>query len=117
MKKMISGFAFTMVLVFSSSIPSLAGGEITRSFKLTRESKISGQVLKEGDYSVKFMDDKEGELIVLKGKKEVVKANYKFKPLTASASENAVAYTQNGDGVLHLIRIEFKGMKSALIFE
>ena len=117
MKKMISGVVFSMVLVFSLSSSSLAGGEITRSFKLTRESKVSGQVLKEGDYSVRFMDDKEGELVVLKGKKEVVKVNYKFKELKESAAENAVAYTQNGDGALHLKRIEFKGMKSALVFD
>ena len=117
MKKMISGLVLSVVVMGSLVASAFAGGEVTKSLKLTRESKLSGQVLQEGDYSVRFMDDKEGELVVMKGKKEVVKVNYKFKELKETAPENAVAYTQNGDGALYLKRLEFKGMKSAIVFE
>lgn len=116
-RKLAVSLAVSMIMVFSLALSTLAGGEVTKSFKLTRESKVNGQVLKEGDYAVKFADDKEGELILLKGKKEIAKANYKFKELKESAADNAVAYSMDGDGSLHLKRLEFKGMKTAIVFE
>lgn len=121
MKKLVRrlavGLAASMVMVFSLSLSTFAGGEVTKSFRLTRDSRVNGQVLKEGDYAVRFADDKEGELVLLKGKKEVAKASYKFKELKESAADNAVAYSMDGDGSLHLKRLEFKGSKTAIVFE
>ncbi len=116
MKKMISGLVLSLVLVASLAMSAFAGGDVTKSFTLTRESKVNGQTLKEGEYTIKFADDKEGELVVLKGKKEVAKASYRFKEMK-SIPETVVVYSQNDDGSLTVKRLEFKGMKSALVLE
>ena len=93
------------------------GGEVTKSFTLTRDSKLDSATLTKGSYSVKFWDDKEGELVVMKGKNEVAKVKYKFMELKDSAPDNTVAYTLADDGSYKVKRIEFKGMKSAIVFE
>jgi hypothetical protein len=116
MKKMVSGLFLSFALVLSLAFPGFAG-EVTKSFTLTRDSKLVGAALSKGSYSVKFMDDKEGELVVMKGKNEVAKARYKFMELKDSASDNTVAYTVADDGTFTVTRIEFKGMKSAIVFE
>jgi hypothetical protein len=116
MKKMISGMFLSLAMVLSLASFSFAG-DVTKSFTLTRDSKVKGTQLAKGDYSVKFSDDKEGELILLKGKNEVAKLQYRFLELKNSPADNAVAYTVADDGSYTVRRIEFKGMKSAIVFE
>jgi hypothetical protein len=116
MKKLISGLVATMVMVFSLAVFSFAG-DVTKSFTLTRQTKVNGQLLKEGDYSVKFADDKEGELTIWRSRKEVARTTYKFQEMDKPAKADIVAYTQNDDGTMTITRLEFKGMKSALVFE
>lgn len=116
MKKLVSGIFLSFALVVTFSL-SAFGGEVTRSFTLTRDSKIDGASLTKGNYSVKFWDDKEGELVLMKGKNEVAKVKYKFKELTDAAPDNTVAYMLAEDGSYTVKRIEFKGMKSAIVFE
>ena len=116
MKKIVSGLFLSLALVLSLAFPGF-GGEVTKSFTLTRDSKLDGATLTKGSYSVKFMDDKEGELVIMKGKNEVAKAKYKFMSLKDSASDNTVGYAVADDGSFTVIRIEFKGMKSAIVFE
>ncbi len=116
MKKIVSGIFLSFALVLSLSLPGF-GGEVTKSFTLTRDSKLVGAPLTKGNYSVKFWDDKEGELLVMKGKNEVAKVKYKFMDLKDTAPDNTVAYTLADDGSYTVKRIEFKGMKSAIVFE
>jgi hypothetical protein len=116
MKRIVSGAFLSFALVLSLSLPSF-GGEVTKSFTLTRDSKLEGASLTKGSYSVKFWDDKEGELVVMKGRNEVAKVKYKFMELKESAPDNTVAYTIADDGSYTVKRIEFKGMKSAIVFE
>ena len=116
MKKMISGLLLSFAMVMSLALTSVAG-DVTKSFTLTRDSKLNGTPLTKGDYSVKFADDKAGELVVLKGKNEVAKVKYRFMELKNSSSDNAVAYSVADDGSYTVRRLEFKGMKSALVFE
>lgn len=116
MKKMFSGLFLSFALIMSLALQGF-GGEVTKSFTLTRDSKLDGASLSKGSYSVKFMDDKDGELVVLKGKNEVAKAKYKFEALKESAPDNTVRYTVADDGSFTVTRIEFKGMKSAIVFE
>jgi hypothetical protein len=116
MKKMVNGLFLSLALVLGLALPGF-GGEVTKSFTLTRDSKLDGATLSKGSYSVKFMDDKEGEMVVFKGKTEIAKAKYKFMALKDSAPDNTVAYTVADDGSFTVTRIEFKGMKSAIVFE
>ena len=116
MKRLVSGMILSFVLVSSMALSSF-GAEVTKSFTLTRDSKINGQLLTKGNYSVKFTDDKEGELVLMQGKKEVLKVNYKFTQLSDSPSDNKIAYSVAEDGSFSVKRIEFKGMKSAIVFE
>jgi NMD protein affecting ribosome stability and mRNA decay len=116
MKKIIGGLFLSFALVLSLAMSGF-GGEITKSFTLTRDSKLDGATLAKGNYSVKFTDDKEGELVVMKGKNEVAKVKYRFLDLKESAPDNIVAYTLADDGTYRVKRIEFKGMKNAIVFE
>jgi hypothetical protein len=116
MKKMVSGLFLSFALVLSLALPGF-GGEVKKSFILSRDSKLDGATLSKGSYSVKFADDKEGEMVILKGKNEVAKVKYKFMSLKDSAPDDTVAYSVADDGSFTVIRIEFKGMKSAIVFE
>src|SRR5262245_19484470 len=115
MKRLFGGMFLSLVLVLCVALSGFAA-EVTKSFTLTRDSRINGQLLTKGSYSVKFSDDKEGELVLLQGKKEVLKVNYKFTQLNAAPEDNKVAYTVAEDGSYSVRRIEFKGMKSAIVF-
>jgi hypothetical protein len=116
MKKTISALVASFVLVFALTASHFAA-DLTKSFTLTRDSKINGQAVKNGDYSVKYSDDKDGELILLKGKKEVVKSAYKLVQLSVAPSDDKVTYTVDDDGSFHVKRLEFKGSKAAISFE
>jgi hypothetical protein len=116
MKKMIGGLFLSFALILSLVSFSFAG-DVTKSFTLTRDSKLKGTNLTKGDYSVKFADDKEGELVLMKGKNEVAKVQYRFVELKNSPADNAVAYSVADDGSFTVRRLEFKGMKSAIVFE
>ncbi|MEW6131066.1 MAG: hypothetical protein AB1757_28810 [Acidobacteriota bacterium] len=116
MKKTIYAMVASFALVLSLALSNVAA-DVTKSFTLTRDSKIKGQPLTKGDYSVKFADDKEGELVVMKGKKEIVKSTYKIITLNEAPSDNKIAYTVSEDGSFTVKRIEFKGSKTAISFE
>ena len=114
--KKISGLLLSFAMVLSLASFSFAG-DVTKSFTLTRDSKLKGTTLAKGDYTVKFADDKEGELVLLKGKTEVARVKYHFLELKNSPADNAVAYSVADDGSFSIRRLEFKGMKSAIVFE
>jgi hypothetical protein len=116
MKKTISAMVTSFVLVLSMSVSNIAA-DLTKSFTLTRDSKINGQAVNKGDYSVKYADDKDGELILLKGKKEVVKSAYKLVALSVAPSDDKITYSVDDDGSFHVKRLEFKGSKNAISFE
>jgi NMD protein affecting ribosome stability and mRNA decay len=91
--------------------------EVNRTITITRDSKIGGQTVTKGEYSVKFAEGKDGDLVLLKGKKEVVKASYKVTKLSQAAADNSVSYTAAADGSYQVKRIEFKGKSEAIAFE
>ena len=118
MKKFVSSVILGLVLATGLAIGSpVDAQEISRTVTITRDSKVGGQALTKGEYSVRFAEGKDGELVVLKGKKEVVKASYKVAKLDQPATDNSVAYTANADGSFHVKRIEFKGKKEAIVLE
>ncbi|MFY9573835.1 MAG: hypothetical protein WAV20_20745, partial [Blastocatellia bacterium] len=95
----------------------VSGQEVSRTVTITRDSKLGGQSLNKGEYSIKFAEGKDGDLVLLKGKKEVVKAPYKMTKLTQPAADNSVAYSAGTDGSFQVIRIEFKGKSDAIVLE
>ena len=91
--------------------------ETTRSIKITRASKLGDQTLAKGSYHIKFDEGKDGEIVFLQGKREVLKAAYKLIKLNGSPSDNVVVFTQGADGSFQIKRIEFKGKSDALSLE
>ena len=106
----------SMVGIVAGSTPASAQG-ITRSVVITRDSKIGGKQVSKGDYEIKFVEGKDGELVLLKGKQEVSKASYKVTKLAQPAANSAVAYNSTADGAYAVKRIEFKGKSEALVLE
>jgi hypothetical protein len=118
MKKLVSSIILGLVLATGLAVASpVDAQEVSKSITITRDSKVGAQAVNKGDYSVKFSEGKDGELVVLKGKKEVVKTSYKIVKLAQPATDNSVAYTANADGSFRVKRIEFKGKNEAIVLE
>lgn len=75
---------------------------------------LAGRQIQKGSYSIKFDDDKDGDLVFMKGSGEVARAPYKLVKLNKAAAETIVAYMIADDGSYRIHRIEFKGMAVAL---
>jgi len=119
MKKLISSLIVTMVMATGLAVASTPASaqEVSRTVTITRDSKLGGQALAKGDYSIKFVEGKDGDMVLLKGKKEVAKVSYKWTKLAQPAGNNAVAYDAGSDGSYLLRRIEFKGKSEAIVLE
>lgn len=111
-------WAILLGVVFAiGGILQAAAQEATRSITISREAKVGAQVVNKGEYSIKFVEDKEGELTLLKGRREVVKVPYKLTKLDKPAPETVVIYGAGENGSFKLRRIELKGYDSALAIE
>src|SRR5262245_10994052 len=100
-----------MVAVLALSvlaIPSFAQ-EVTKAISFARDGKLGGQPLLKGNYSIRFVDDKDGQLVVLRGSKEVSRATYRLEKLSRPAPDTVVIYNVGADASLKISRIEFKG--------
>ena len=118
MKRLVSFLILGLVMATGLAIASpVSAQEVSRTVTITRDSKLGGQALIKGEYSIKFVEGKDGDLVLLKGKKEVLKASYKVTKLAQPATDNAVAYTTGADGSFHVKRIEFKGKSEAIVLE
>jgi hypothetical protein len=118
MKKWITAAAlmFGLVAVVAAETP-VSAQEVTKSVTITRDSRLGGKQVTKGGYDLKFVEGKEGELVLLKGKVEVTKSTYKVIKLNRPAADNGVAYIANDDGSFVVKRIEFKGKSEALVLE
>jgi hypothetical protein len=118
MRRFINSYVIVMALVFgiTTALPAWAQ-ESSRTVKLNRASRLGGQSLPQGEYTVKFTEGKGGDAVFLRGKKEVVKAAYETTDLSAPASDTIVVFRAADDGSLQIARIEFKGMKTALVLK
>jgi hypothetical protein len=113
---LVVGLAVLAVSVAATAAPADAQ-EVSRSVMITRDTKIGGQAVTKGEYSLKFVEGKDGQLVVLKGKREVAKSSYKMTNLDRPAADNSVIYTASDDGSFLIKRIEFKGKSAALVLE
>ena len=118
MKRLVSSLILGLVMATGLAIASPASAqEVSRSVTITRDSKLAGQDLIKGDYSIKFVEGKDGDLVLTKGKKEVAKASYKVVKLAQPATDTSVIYMSNPDGTFRVKRIEFKGKSEAISLE
>lgn len=118
MKQLVSSLVVGLVLACGLAMASPADAqEVSRSVTITRDSKVAGQDLIKGDYSIRFVEGKDGDLVLMKGKKEVAKASYKIVKLAQPAADTSVVYMANADGTYRVKRIEFKGKSEAISFE
>ena len=107
---------FALFIAIGLAALPINAQQVDRSITINRDGKVGDQPLAKGSYTIKFAEDKEGELVILKGKKEVVKATYEITKLTEPSPETAVTYTLASDGSYQVKRIEFKGKNTAIEF-
>ena len=114
--KKIFGAAFLTAILAALTIPGLAQN-VTHSLAFSRQAKLGGQTLQPGKYNVAYDEKKDGEAVVTKDGKEVLKAAYKRAELSNVPADSAVVFVAAGDGSFKVRRIEIKGSKTALVFE
>ena len=107
---------FALFIAIGLAALPINAQQVDRSITINRDGKVGDQPLAKGSYTVKFAEDKDGELVILKGKKEVMKATYELTKLNEPSPENAVTYTLAADGSYQVKRIEFKGRNTAIEF-
>ena len=118
MKRVLSSLILGLVMATGFALASpVEAQEVTRTITITRDSKLAGQSLSKGEYSIKFAEGKDGELILFKGKKELFKAPYTVTTLTQPAADNSVAYNASGDGSYQVKRLEFRGKTEAIVLD
>src|SRR2546423_11768509 len=67
MKRFVSSIIVGLVLATGLAVASpVDAQEVSRTITVTRDSKVGGQSLTKGEYSVKFAEGKDGELVVMK---------------------------------------------------
>ena len=91
--------------------------EVSRAITIQRDTRLGTEVLAKGEYDVRFVEGKEGEVVFLRGRREVLKATFSSAKLEKDAPYTVVVSTPNDDGTYQLKRIEFKGKGSALVFD
>ncbi|MFP5264646.1 MAG: hypothetical protein ACLGJB_22390 [Blastocatellia bacterium] len=117
MKRMINSLAASLALVIGLAVVPAHGQEVSRTIVIKRDTRLGSEVLPEGEYAVKFVDGQAGEIVFLRGKREVLKATFTVVKIDHSPSGNMVVSAADPDGSYQLKRIEFKGKTAALLFD
>jgi hypothetical protein len=96
---------------------STFGQEAVRTITINRDGKVGGQLLTKGDYTIKFVEGRDGEAVFMRGKREVARVSYEITSLKAVAADTLVVFKLADDGSLVISRIEFRGMGTALVIK
>jgi hypothetical protein len=107
----------SLAVVLAAVVAPAFGQPVSKSLVLNRQVTIGSQKLPAGDYSIRFIDDQDGQLVITRGAREVAKAPYKLVKLNRPAQDSAVIYSVAADGSYTVSRLEFKGMNVAVSFE
>jgi hypothetical protein len=105
------------MLLGTSALMPVFGQDSSKSVTISRDTKVGGQTLEKGNYTVKFAEGKDGEIVFLRGKREVARVSYAASKLTSAADDTTVIYKLAADGSVKVSRIEFKGMDTALVLK
>lgn len=108
--------ALLVAMVGILAVSALAQS-VSHTLVFSRPAKIGSQMIQPGKYAVAYDEKKEGELIVTKDGKEMLKAAYKLVELPSAPADSAVIFVAAGDGSFKVRRIEIKGSKTAVVFE
>ncbi len=106
-----------LIVLFGSAAIAANAQDVTRSITLNRDAKIGGHLLAKGDYTIKFVDGKDGQLTVFRGGREVAKANYRVAKQNKPAQDTVLILNAAGDGSFQVSKIEFRGLINTLIIE
>lgn len=118
MKRLVSSLILGLVMATGLAFASpVEAQEVSRTITITRDSKLGGQAVTKGEYSIRFAEGKDGDLVLFKGKKELLKVPYKVTKLAQPATDNVVAYIAAGDGSYQVTRLEFKGKSDAIVLQ
>jgi hypothetical protein len=110
--------ALAVLLVFGLglAVPARAQ-DVTKPITINRTGKLGGKKLDTGSYQIKFSDDKDGQLSVFQGGREIFRATYRLVKLARPAPDTVVIFSIAADGSYQISSIEFKGMSSSLVIE
>lgn len=114
--KTVYSMALLVAILGALTLPAMAQS-VTRQLTISRQAKLGGQMIQPGKYNVAYDEKKDGDLVVSKDGKEVLKAVYKLVELSNVPADSAVVFAAAGDGSYKVRRIEIKGSKTALVFE
>lgn len=118
MKKIMSVMALGLTLMFGfAATVQVSAQEVSRTITLRRDTKLGTEVLPKGEYAIKFVDGKDGEVVFMQGRHEVLKATFTLAKLDKTPADSVVVSSANDDGSFQLKRIEVKGKSTALVFE
>jgi hypothetical protein len=119
MKKRINKTIGAMLLaaVLAALTVTATAQSVTRTLTFSRQAKVGSQVIQPGKYSIVYDETKDGDLVVMKDGKELLKAAYKRTELASQPADSAVVFVAAGDGGYKVRRIEIKGSKTALVFD
>ena len=117
MKRFISSLVAGLTLALTLAVVPAFSQEVSRKIVIKRDTKLGSEVLPKGEYAVKYVEGKAGEVVFLRGKNEVLKATFSFAKTDQSPADNMVVSVADSDGSYQLKRIEFKGKSAALIFD
>jgi hypothetical protein len=106
-----------VMLLGLNAVTPVFGQDSSKSVTISRDTKVGGQAIEKGIYTVKFAEGKDGEVLFLRGKREVVKATYEATKLKGPAADTSVIYKLAEDGSVKVSRIEFKGMDTAIVLK
>ena len=90
---------------------------VSRTLVFSRQATLGGQKVQPGKYSIAYDEKKDGDVIVGKDGKEILKTPYKLVELPKAPADTAIVFVQGGDGSFKVRRIEVKGSKMALVFD
>jgi hypothetical protein len=118
MKRWVNVLVFALAVTFGAAgAAQVYAQEVSRTIVIKRDTRLGAAVLPKGEYNVRFVEGKDGEVIFLQGKHEVLKATFTLAKLDQDASNSVVVSAANDDGSYQLKRIEFKGKSAALVFD
>src|SRR6185503_16190040 len=105
-------------IVFGAAVTmQVYAQEVSRTIAIKRDTRLGTEVLPKGEYDIRFVEGKEGEVVFLQGRREVLKATFTLTKLEKDAPNTAVVSSANDDGSFQLKRIEFRGKSAALVFD
>ncbi|HKP87506.1 MAG TPA: hypothetical protein VJZ26_15495, partial [Blastocatellia bacterium] len=76
MKRLINSLVASLALTLALAAVPVSAQEVSRTVVIKRDSKLGSEVLPSGEYSVKFDEGKPGEVVFMRGKRQVLKATF-----------------------------------------